>query len=221
MAPTDESNEVFHAAHPGDFIGLLARARQGCPKSRIELVEHYRPYLLHIANAELNAKLRIKVAASDVVQESMVAAFNELDDFRGETVNEWMGWLRSILTNDLRQARRAFRGTSMRQLDREIPLQGDSRNSHAPLDVTADYSTPASRAIASEEEAAMQSAIERLPVDYQQVIELYHGQSMTFKEIGRRLGRSADAARKLWYRALLQLKRELASYEPTSDTKPK
>jgi RNA polymerase sigma-70 factor (ECF subfamily) len=64
-----------------------------------------------------------------------------------------------------------------------------------------------------EETAELKAAIARLSVDYQQVIRLRSFQRLSFVDVGRRLGRSADAARKLWVRAITRLQRELTSDE--------
>jgi RNA polymerase sigma factor (sigma-70 family) len=77
--------------------------------------------------------------------------------------------------------------------------------------------TPGSQAIAEEEAAALEAAMSRLPDDYREVIQLRNWQALAFKEIGERMGRSADATRKLWYRAILQLQQEMESDERSSD----
>ena len=48
-----------------------------------------------------------------------------------------------------------------------------------------------------------------LPADEQAVILLRHFEFLSFEEIGHRLDRSPEAARKLWGRAILRLQRLL------------
>jgi RNA polymerase sigma-70 factor (ECF subfamily) len=50
-----------------------------------------------------------------------------------------------------------------------------------------------------------------LPDDYRRVIELRYLEEQSFEEIGARMQRSADAARKLWARAVERLQQELES----------
>ena len=57
--------------------------------------------------------------------------------------------------------------------------------------------------------AALERALGRLPEDYREVLLLRYQGDLSFEEIGRRLGRSANAARKLWLRALHKLEQEL------------
>jgi RNA polymerase sigma-70 factor (ECF subfamily) len=54
----------------------------------------------------------------------------------------------------------------------------------------------------------LRAAIERLPADYRRVMELRYTEGLSFEEVGRRLGRSADAARMLWARAVDRLRQE-------------
>ena len=63
--------------------------------------------------------------------------------------------------------------------------------------------------MADEQLGRLQAAIGRLPDDYRQVIALRYQEGLAFEEVGRRLGRSTDAARMLWARAVDRLKQEL------------
>ena len=47
--------------------------------------------------------------------------------------------------------------------------------------------------------------------EYRQVIVGRYQEQLSFEEIGRRLHRSAEAARKLWWRAIERLRQELDS----------
>ena len=55
-------------------------------------------------------------------------------------------------------------------------------------------------------------ALLRLPEHYQEVVAWHQRERLTFEEIGRRRGISAEAARKLWMRALGRLRKELGQY---------
>lgn len=51
----------------------------------------------------------------------------------------------------------------------------------------------------------------RLPADHPVVIELRYWKGLSFADIGTEMDRSADAVRKLWYRAIERLQAELAA----------
>ena len=54
----------------------------------------------------------------------------------------------------------------------------------------------------------LERALERLPEDYRQVIVLRYREGRSFDEIGKQMNRSADAAGKLWSRAMERLREE-------------
>jgi RNA polymerase sigma-70 factor, ECF subfamily len=57
------------------------------------------------------------------------------------------------------------------------------------------------------------AAIDRLPEHYREVVVCHQRDRLTFEQIGRLRGISAEAARKLWTRALGRLRRELATFD--------
>jgi RNA polymerase sigma factor (sigma-70 family) len=63
--------------------------------------------------------------------------------------------------------------------------------------------------LAKERSHALHEALSRLPEHYRQVIHWRLWEEQSFEEIARRLDRSVDAARMLWWRAIASLEREL------------
>src|SRR5262245_12981144 len=82
---------------PGQLHALVRAARAGSNAALGELLETFRSYLLLIANREVEANLRPKFAPSDMVQETILVAQLQFDQFRGQSAEEVAGWLRSIL----------------------------------------------------------------------------------------------------------------------------
>ena len=75
--------------------------------------------------------------------------------------------------------------------------------------LAADTPSPSGQAMAREQAQALQQALARLPDEYRQVIAGRYQELLSFEEIGRHLHRSAEAARKLWWRAIERLQEEL------------
>jgi RNA polymerase sigma-70 factor (ECF subfamily) len=192
-----------------DFAELLEAAQAGSRDAVGELIDGYRTYLLLIANQELDPAIRAKLGASDVVQETMLTAQQAIGDFRGSTHEEMLGWLRGILLNDLLEAGRSYRGTAMRNVGREIPIDGDSRLNQPPIEIRNNQDTPSVGAAETELETVLYAAMSRLSKEHQQVLRLRNWQQLPFADIGSEMNRTPDAARKLWSRAVLQLQREL------------
>jgi RNA polymerase sigma-70 factor (ECF subfamily) len=63
--------------------------------------------------------------------------------------------------------------------------------------------------MANEQAEAVEKALRGLPADYQQVILLRYREELSFEEISRIMGRSANAVEKLWLRAIERLRQEM------------
>lgn len=71
-----------------------------------------------------------------------------------------------------------------------------------------------------ENAALLADVLHRLPEDYQTVLRLRYWDGLTFTQIGAQLGRSAEAARKLWYRAVVMLQTELNGSATSAGERP-
>jgi RNA polymerase sigma-70 factor (ECF subfamily) len=190
------------------FRGLLAASRQGSREALGELFGLFRTYLLAIADDELGAELQAKGSGADVVQDAFLEAQQLLDRFQGEGPEELRAWLRAVLLNKLREFRQRYHRARSRQVGRETSLEGASESL---LDDTA---TPSSAAAHREQVEQVIGAVARLPEDYQNVLRWRSWEGLSFAQIGQRLGRSEDAARMLWARAIERLQRELEGHSP-------
>lgn len=192
-----------------DVEASLAEARAGSPRALGELLEACRNYLLTIAGDELDPALRAKGSASDLVQQTFLEAYRDFGRFQGASEDELLAWLRRMLLNNLMNFTRDFRDTGKRALDREVSFT-DS-DSYRPLEhLAADSSTPSGKAVRQEEEDALNRAVAKLPEEYREVLRLRFQEHLGFEEIADRLGKTANAARKLWGRAVERLQEDMA-----------
>ena len=193
---------------PPHWQADLALARTGDRNALGRIFHAVRPYLRHIVSAELSAQLRTKDDDSDFVQETYAEAQQSFEQFRGASENEWKAWLRRILLNNLHASQRAFH-TLKRDVWHETRLDA-GQGPHGPADRFATHEAgPEDMAIALEQEAALDRAICRLPLHYQEIVHLRNRDGLSFDEVGARLGRSADAVQKLWTRAVVLLREYL------------
>jgi RNA polymerase sigma-70 factor (ECF subfamily) len=198
---------------PAEFADRLADARAGSCEALGRLWLECRNYLLLVANKNLDPALAAKMNPSDLVQETFLDAQRDFAQFGGTREDELRAWLCRILTNNIANATRQFRGTSMRDVDREIPLAADSDAARPAQDLLSDTPTPSQKAVAREEETALQQALARLPDHYRQVLRLRYDDDMTFAAIGAVMGCSEEAARKLWARALDSVAKEMLPHD--------
>jgi RNA polymerase sigma-70 factor, ECF subfamily len=159
-----------------------------------------RRFLLAVANAELPAGLRAKGGASDLVQEALSAAHQARHQFHGHTLTELRAWLRVILLNELATFRRRY-NTAGRDVACEVPL--------AAADLGPGHDRTLSDLIHREDVGRLAAAVDRLPDEFRLAVVLRSEQGLSFAAIGERLGRTEEAARKLFTRALSRL-RDLA-----------
>lgn len=191
----------------------IVRAREGSVSAVGQLLDHYRPYLLHTANAEIPSELAAKVAPSDVVQDACLQATRDFPQFRGRTEVELRAWLRRILLHNLKDVQKRFQATQKRDVAREVASPTISGRSDAVGSPVCPERSPSALAAARESLAALERAMAELDEDHRRAIQLRHFDRKSFKQIGEALGRSEDAARKLWGRAIDKLAEAMAIHD--------
>jgi RNA polymerase sigma-70 factor (ECF subfamily) len=174
-------------------------------------LEAYRGYLTLLARTQIGRRLQGKADPADVVQETFLHALRDFAQFRGSSEAELAGWLRQILAARLADLCRRYCGTQARDVRLEQALQVELDHSSLLLEhgLAAPVSTPSEQAARHEQAALLAGALECLPADYREVLVLHHLQECDFAEVARRLGRSVEAVKKLWARALARLRRTL------------
>lgn len=190
------------------FAHEIEAARAGDSDALGRILESCREALQEIAGRWLGKDLVAKTGDSDLVQEALLGAHFDFARFHGQSREELFAWLRAILQNRLAFVARHYRDTGMRRVDREIPC-GVTADGGLWDTLFASSTTPGARAARRESEAALQRALEALPDDYRRTVIWHQYDGLGFEEIGARLGRSAEATRKLWSRALFRLAEEL------------
>src|SRR6476620_5600855 len=127
--------------------GLLARARAGDGAARDQLFARCRDFLGLAARARVEAKLRAKVDASDLVQQTLLEAHRGFGRFQGATEAEWLAWLRRILDHNAADFVRRYRGTGKRQVGREVPLARDGSSAPGCPEPAAADESPSAAAV--------------------------------------------------------------------------
>ena len=195
----------------GDSGQWLAAARAGSREALGRLFEECRHYLLRIAQEKLDPELQAKGGASDLVQQTFMEAQQHFGQFQGTSEAELLAWLRQLLLHDMADFGRRYLGTTKRRIGREVALDPGQSSGEMRVGVAAGSPSPSAEAMAHEQDQALQEALARLPEDYRRVIELRYQEDRSFEEIGQRMQRSAEAARKLWARAVERLQNELGT----------
>jgi RNA polymerase sigma-70 factor (ECF subfamily) len=202
---------------PADPEDLLRAARAGDGPALGQLLELYRNYLGLLARLQIGRRLQGKVDDSDLVQETFLKAHRDFADFRGGSERELAAWLRQVLAANLATLVRRFLGTQRRDVRLEEDLAGELEASSQALDrgLPAPGSSPSQRALRREQAVLLADALGRLAGDYREVIILRYLEGLPLADVATRMGRSVDSVKKLWTRALVQLRRTLGGiHEP-------
>ena len=143
---------------PGDaFVSDFARPGAARRRPSGTCSPLCRGYLLRVAAGRLHPELRAKANPSDLVHETLLEAYRDFADFRGQSEAEWLAWLRCLLVHNLANFERRYFGTAMRQTQREISLADECADA-----VAAPGPSPSSVVIAGERDQAIQRNLERL-----------------------------------------------------------
>jgi RNA polymerase sigma-70 factor (ECF subfamily) len=188
----------------------LSAAHAGSRDALGRALQAYRDYLLGIAREEIDAALLAKGSASDIVQETFLEASRTFPRFNGQSAGELRAWLRCLLLRRVSKHGRRYRTTRKRTIRCEVPLE-TCVSARAGTEPVARVETPSVRVQADEEMRLLLAALERMPEVYRRVIQMRYQEGRTFEEIGSLMGRTPNAVRLLWLRAVERVKVELGS----------
>jgi RNA polymerase sigma-70 factor (ECF subfamily) len=184
---------------PDTLESVIAAAKAGSKEALAHLLERYRPYLEREARQQLDRDLQRKVADSDLVQDTLMAALKWFPEFKGFSEEQLLAWLVAILTRRAQKVHRQFRGTAKRDIGRERPL---TKSIAEGVPAQEWEGTEATTSQLDEDGECMRLTFKLLPAEYQQIVRLRREVGMTFEEVGVIMGRTAEAAKKLWTRML-------------------
>jgi RNA polymerase sigma-70 factor, ECF subfamily len=176
-------------------------------------LEGYRAYLHLLARMRLDRRLQGKLDASDVVQQTLLQAYQALEEFRGQTEAERVAWLRQILARNLAHVVRDL-GRDKRDVARERSLEAALEESSARLEawLAAEQSSPSERADRNQQLLRLAEALAGLPEAQREAVVLHYWQGWSLAEIGEQMGRSTGSVAGLVHRGLKQLRGQL--HEP-------
>lgn len=189
---------------------MIREARNGDELAINALLNHYQNYLKLLADTQLARGVRRRVSASDVVQEALLDAFKQFENFRGTEPPQLVAWLRTILARRLADKLR-FHHADKRDLRRERALEEALLQSSIIVERALASSDPSvtSKAIQAENAVELANAFDRLPAEYREVIMRREVQKQSFADVSEQMMRSPGAVRMLWVRALERLRREM------------
>jgi RNA polymerase sigma-70 factor (ECF subfamily) len=173
-----------------------------------ELFDRHRNTLRQAVQLRLDARLRTRLDASDIVQETHMQAFRRLDDYLERRPMPFRLWLRKTAYEQLANHRRAHLTSARRSVHREQPFPDESSMMIAgPLLERSD--SPSRRIAQREYQRLVGEAVNELSEVDREILLMRNVEGLSQREIAQILDLSHDAVRKRYGRALIKLQQLL------------
>jgi RNA polymerase sigma-70 factor, ECF subfamily len=180
--------------------GLLGQARLGDRESLSRMFEKHRKRLAVLVHFKLGAQVRGRLDVDDILQETLLRAYRDLDAFRYQSPGSFMRWLSAIADHVILDRVRYL--SRDRRAGEEVPFRSPS-NPAGPD--PRDSRTPSRVFLERENVGRLMDALEQLPEDYRQVILMIKLEGLPTVEVAQRMGKSREAVALLLYRAVKRL----------------
>lgn len=182
---------------PASSTTVLRQALAGSDEALDRLYTRYGPRLLSFIRLKMGRSLRARLESRDILQATFLKSFEHLDDFDGSNGRSLLGWMMRIAEREIND-RADFHNRQQRDARRE-----DEMDDHP--DIVARTKSALSRLILDERAERVENALASLTESHREVILLRTFEELSFPEIARRLGKSEDASRMLFARAMTAL----------------
>jgi RNA polymerase sigma-70 factor (ECF subfamily) len=193
-----------------ETLDLLRQARAGDKAAFERLFAEHRPQLRRFVDMRLDPKLRARVDASDVVQETQMEVLGRLADYLERQPMPFRLWLRKTAYERLLKIRRRHVEAAQRSLEREVPLPDRSSFALAQQ-LLASGSTPSQHLDKREIARRVRQAIAQLAENDRQIVLMRNFEGMSNREVAQVLQIDPATASQRFGRALLRLRKLLLS----------
>jgi RNA polymerase sigma-70 factor (subfamily 1) len=188
---------------------LLRRIRAGDDEAFESLLARHEPAMRTRCRQLIAQRLNGRVSVSDVLQEARLAAFEGLRQLIPRREGSIGRWLLRVVERKAIDAARAH-GTAKRDAAREV---GGSERPPGVSSLASPGPSPSEVAIAGELAVVSRMAMAALPEDYREILRLTHVRGLSLREAADCMGRSREAAKKLYGRALARFGELFERYE--------
>ena len=187
---------------------LLDRASAGSTEAHGALLNSYWQTMRRYFERRLSKRIAEKIGPDDLAQEACCCALAGFRSFAGTQLAVYRKWLMQICHNVLAAVLRRFAPGRSRDLSRETPLD-------RTLLEAAVQPSPDEILSAREDAGNVRRALDRLADEERQIVVWHVCHALKFTDIAPKLGRSADAVRRTFGRAVALLGNYQHSRRPT------
>ena len=187
---------------------LLGQMRSGNPEAFEQLCTRHRPGLKQFIELRLDARMRARVDASDVVQETQMEVFHRLSDFLQRLPMPFRLWLRKTAYERLLKIQRYHIEVAGRTVRREVALP-DHSSLQLAQQLLAPSSTPSQHLDKREVMRRVRQALARLSEPDREILLMRNTEGLSNQEAAQVLGIEPATASQRFGRALLRLRKLL------------
>jgi RNA polymerase sigma-70 factor (ECF subfamily) len=192
----------------GDKTQELVILAKGGDESALErLYRVYGERVRWMVRFRMGKALRSRLESMDLVQDVFVNAFGAIEDFTYKNEGDFVRWLSKIAQNTL-----ANNWDKLHAAKRDIRKEHRFRSHNSATDGALrevkrnlDATTPSVIMSKQEDLAKLEKAIDELKPQYRDIVVLSKIEGLSYKDIGKKLGKSPDAVRMLMPSAMAEL----------------
>lgn len=186
---------------------LVVLAKAGDKSALNQLYNIYAERVRWMVRFRMGGELRTKLESMDLVQDTLIHAFNGLGGFTYKNEGDFVRWLSKIAENELRGNLKKLHAEK-RDIRKEIRL-----DNYGPTTIAGLAGNPTSNKAATpsvimsrkEELDKLARVMESLKSEYREVIVLTKIEGLSYKEIAAKLDKTTESVRKLLSRAMAEL----------------
>jgi RNA polymerase sigma-70 factor (ECF subfamily) len=186
---------------------LVVLAKAGDKSALNRLYNIYSERVRWMVRFRMGGELRTKLESMDLVQDTLIHAFNGLDGFTYKNEGDFVRWLSKIAENELRGNIKKLHADK-RDIRKEVRLDNYGPTTIAGIAgdaASCQAATPSVIISRKEELDKLARVMDTLKSEYREVIVLTKIEGFSYKEIAAKLDKSSEAVRKLFSRAMAEL----------------
>ncbi|MEL6108044.1 MAG: sigma-70 family RNA polymerase sigma factor [Planctomycetota bacterium] len=174
-------------------------------------LQQHRDRLRRLVEIRLDPRVRGRVDASDVIQETQLEAHERAEEYLGSQEVPFFVWLRFLALQKLAQAHRRHLGTKARDAGREVsihaPLVSAATSAALAAQLVGQLTTASQAAVRAEVRVRLEQALGKMDPMDREVLSLRHFEQLSQKETANVLKISEKAAGSRHIRALARLRK--------------
>lgn len=195
------------------MLSAMSNKQSGPTNGHFSQIAKYRPQLLQLATRLVSRHMQTRVDPSDMVQETLLAASRNLPN-QTEPSIPILVWLYKLLRQRIIDAKRKHLVSTKRSVNHEEFFRSNSSHQFVLDHLPAQYQArPDSEYSAKTRLQNLETALQSLAPETQNLLRQRYFESLTLAEIAARLGISLSAVKMRHLRAIQELQKVLDKNE--------